>query len=39
MLPSVYGLNVQILADSKTHYMVNAEVYKGANTNPNNVIS
>ncbi|XP_050310858.1 piggyBac transposable element-derived protein 4-like [Anthonomus grandis grandis] len=28
--PAKYGLKVQILADSKTHYMLNAEVYTGA---------
>lgn len=27
--PARYGLKVQILADSKTHYMVNSEIYSG----------
>lgn len=28
--PAKYGIKVQIMADSKTHYMVNAEVYTGS---------
>lgn len=28
--PAKYGIKVQVLADSKTHYMCNAEVYTGA---------
>lgn len=31
--PAKYGLKVQILADSETHYMVNAEVYTGKEIN------
>lgn len=27
--PARYGLKVQILADSKTHYMINSEIYSG----------
>lgn len=29
-----YGIKVQILADAKTHYMVNAEIYAGAENKP-----
>lgn len=32
--PAKYGLKVQILSDSKTHYMINAEVYTGKAANP-----
>lgn len=28
--PAKYGMKIQIMADSKTHYMVNAEPYTGA---------
>nr|CAI5851047.1 unnamed protein product [Callosobruchus analis] len=29
--PAKYGIKVQVLADAKTHYLVNAEVYTGKN--------
>lgn len=28
--PAKYGIKIQIMADSETHYMVNAEIYSGA---------
>ncbi|KAG5885267.1 hypothetical protein JTB14_025964 [Gonioctena quinquepunctata] len=31
--PARYGIRIQILADSKTHYMCNAEVYTGKEIN------
>lgn len=32
--PAKYGIKLQILADSKTHYMCNAEVYLGRDNGP-----
>ncbi|KAJ8939466.1 hypothetical protein NQ318_022519 [Aromia moschata] len=31
--PVKYGIKMQILVDAKTHYMVNAEIYAGAELN------
>lgn len=34
--PAKYGIKIQILADAKTHYMCNAEVYLGARNDQGN---
>ncbi|XP_050300110.1 piggyBac transposable element-derived protein 4-like [Anthonomus grandis grandis] len=35
--PAKYGLKIQILADSKSHYMINSEIYTGKRSDRSNL--